>query len=145
MKLLPIELDNNLNTKFKDIPECTEVLDVFLALYKKVGFVKPWIAYFMANDNDEIIGGGGFKGPPKKNEVEISYGTFKNLEGQGMGTEICKQLVSLANQTDPSVKITARTLPENRASIRILEKNGFECVGTVYDEEDGSVLSWILP
>ncbi len=142
MKFLPIEMDDTLNAKYKDNPECLAILSVFQAHYKKVGFKKPWVAYFVSNDKDGIIGGGGFKGQPKDGKVEISYGTFKNFEGQGIGTEICKQLVSLALQTEPSVMITARTVPENSASIRILERTGFECAGTVYDEEDGNVLEW---
>ena len=144
MKFLPIERDDELNEKFKDNPECLVILNVFQEHYKKVGFHKPWIAYFASNDKDEIIGGGGFKGEPKNGKVEISYGTFKKFEGQGIGRDICKKLVSLALQTDPSIKITARTLPDNFASIRILEINGFECVGTVYDDEDGIVQEWLF-
>lgn len=144
MKFLPIEEDNEMNSIFKGNPECLAILEVLQVYYKKVGFEKPWIAYFGINDKDEIVGGAGFKGRPKDGKVEISYGTFKNFEGDGVGTELCKQLVSLALQTEPSIKIAARTLPENRASIRILEKNGFDCIGTVFDEEDGNVFEWIF-
>ncbi len=144
MKFLPIELDDSLNEKFKSNPECVTVLQIFREHYLKVGFNKPWIAYFVSNDADLIIGGGGFKGQPVNGRVEISYGTFEDFRGQSVGSEICKQLVSLALQSEPYVKVTARTLPDNRASIRILERNGFECVGTVYDEEDGQVQEWIL-
>jgi RimJ/RimL family protein N-acetyltransferase len=142
MKLLPIEKDLAQNHRFPATPECQEVLTIFTAHYKKVGFHKPWIAYFMADDHDEIMGGGGYKGKPKDNKVEISYGTFKQHEGKGRGTEICRQLVLLALQTDPFVRITARTLPNNHASMSILKKNGFACLGTVHDEEDGDVLEW---
>ncbi|MFD3001467.1 GNAT family N-acetyltransferase [Pontibacter toksunensis] len=144
MKLIPIEMDDVLNANFNDNPECVVILNVFQEHYKKVGFQKPWIAYFASNDKGEIIGGGGFKGEPKNGRVEISYGTFKKFEGQGIGTRICQQLVSLALQTEPSISVTARTLPENRASIKILERNGFESIGTVYDDEDGNVLEWIF-
>jgi [ribosomal protein S5]-alanine N-acetyltransferase len=144
MKFLPIEINDQDNEKFKNNPECKIILDVFQEHYKKVGFMKPWIAYFVSDDTDEIVGGGGFKGQPKNGNVEIAYGTFKNFEGKGVGTEICKQLVNLAIQTDPAIKITARTLPENGPSIRILEINGFKCVGKVIDEEDGEVLEWVF-
>ncbi|MGZ5135172.1 MAG: GNAT family N-acetyltransferase, partial [Flavitalea sp.] len=73
---------------------------------------------------------------------EIAYGTFKKYEGQGFGTEICRQLVSLSLQTDPSIRITARTFLESNASTTILIRNGFECIGIVYDEEDGDVWEW---
>jgi RimJ/RimL family protein N-acetyltransferase len=142
MKFLPIETDPTQNQRFTTTAECLEVLTIFTEHYEKVGFNKPWIAYFVANDHDEIMGGGGYKGKPKNGKVEISYGTFKPFEGRGIGTEICRKLVQLALQTAPSVRITARTLPGNHASMGILKKNGFQCLGTVHDEEDGEVLEW---
>ena len=143
MKLLPIHIDETKNTRFRENPECLAVLDIFTAHYRKVGFHKPWIAYFIADDEGEIIGGGAYKGKPIDGKVEISYGTFKRYEGKGVGTQICRQLIALALQTEPAIKITARTLPDNLASIRVLERNGFACTGTVHDEEDGDVLEWV--
>jgi RimJ/RimL family protein N-acetyltransferase len=121
MKLLPIEEDQTLNNRFKEEPECIEVLRLFIEHYKKVGFHKPWIGYFVADDQNEIVGGGGYKGKPTDGKIEISYGTFKKYEGRGIGSEICKQLVLLSLQTDPSIRITARTLPDNMGSIRVLK------------------------
>ncbi|HKH62471.1 MAG TPA: GNAT family protein, partial [Flavitalea sp.] len=63
-------------------------------------------------------------------------------EGRGIGTQICGQLVLLALKTDSSLRVTARTMQDGQASIRILEKNGFECLGIVNDPEDGDVLEW---
>ena len=90
------------------------------------------------------MGAAGYKGKPKDGKVEIAYGTFKKYEGQGIGTEICRQLVLRSLQTDPAVRITARTLQDGYASMTILKKNGFECLGIVYDDEDGDVLEWEL-
>jgi RimJ/RimL family protein N-acetyltransferase len=142
MKLLPIEREQTQNQHFAATPECAEIITIFTEHYKKVGFRKPWIAYFVADEEGRIIGGAGFKGKPKDNKIEVSYGTFKQHEGKGIGTEMCRQLVLLALQTDPSVQITAQTLADNHASMGILKKNGFVCVGTVHDEEDGEVLAW---
>jgi RimJ/RimL family protein N-acetyltransferase len=96
-------------------------------------------------DGNALVGTAGFKGKPKEGKVEIAYGTFKNYEGQGIGTEICRQLVLLALQSDPDVRITARTLQDGHASMAILKKNGFKYMGVVWDEEDGDVLEWELP
>lgn len=142
MRLLPIDLDEAQNGRFRNIPECMSVLSVYPDYYKKVGFNKPWIGYFVTMDGTEIIGACGFKGKPKEGKVEIAYGTFKQHEGRGIGTEICRQLVLLALTTDPSLKITARTLSDTNASAAILRRNGFEPRGIVYDEEDGDVLEW---
>lgn len=142
MKLLPIDIDETQNLHFSKNPECLEVLTAYPDYYKKVGYTPPWIGYFLMNDKNEIVGCGGYKGKPKDRTVEIAYGTFKKFEGQGVGTQICRELVLLSLLTDPAIKIRARTLPENHASIEILKRNGFECLGLVYDEDDGDVLEW---
>jgi ribosomal-protein-alanine N-acetyltransferase len=142
MTLLPIELDVSLNNKFSENPECAAILSVYPDYYNRVGFNKPWIGYFATIDGVGIIGCGGFKGQPQEGKIEIAYGTFKNFEGQGIGTEICRQLVLLSLQTDPSIKIKARTLMEINGSTTILERNGFKCLGIVFDKEDGDVWEW---
>ena len=142
MKLLPIEIDEALNSEYRNNTECIEILNVYPGFYERVGFTKPWIGYFATTDSGEIIGCGGFKGRPVNGKVEIAYGTFENYQGNGVATEICKQLVSLSIRTDPSVRITARTLMEPNASTRVLKNNGFEFIGIVYDAEDGNVWEW---
>ncbi len=142
MLLLPIDIDETRNFKFRDNSECIPILEVYPDYYKKVGYHKPWIGYFATIDGQEIIGAGGYKGKPKDGKVEIAYGTFKRHEGQGVGTEICRQLVLLSLKTNPVIRITARTFQDSYSSIGILKKNGFECLGIIYDEEDGNVLEW---
>ena len=144
MLLLPIDTDQTKNVRFKENPECVPILNVYPDFYQRVGYNKPWIGYFVTIDRDAIVGAGGYKGKPRKGKVEIAYGTFKRYEGQGIGTEICRQLVLLSQNTDPAIRITARTLQDGYASIKILKKNGFECLGIVHDEEDGEVLEWEL-
>jgi ribosomal-protein-alanine N-acetyltransferase len=145
MILLPIDVDETKNTRFLGNPECVPVVSVYPDYYKRVGFNKPWIGYFASIAGEEIVGAAGYKGKPKDGKVEIAYGTFKKYEGQGIGTEICRGLVQLARKTDPSVRITARTLQDGGASMAILKKNGFQRVGIVYDEDDGDVVEWELP
>ena len=144
MLLLPIDTDQTKNVRFKENPECVPILNVYPDFYQRVGYNKPWIGYFVTIDREEIVGAAGYKGKPREGKVEIAYGTFKRYEGQGIGTEICRQLVLLSQNTDPAIRITARTLQDGYASIKILKKNGFECLGIVHDEEDGEVLEWEL-
>lgn len=142
MTFLPIDIDEAKNVRFIKNKECLEVLGVYPAYYRRVGYHPPWIGYFVTFDGEEMIGVGGFKGAPKDGRVEIAYGTFEKFEGNGIGTAICRQLVLLALQTDPSVTVAARTLKDGHASMRILQKNGFTCIGIVNDEDDGEVLEW---
>ena len=142
MKLLPIELDVSLNNRFSENPACAAILSVYPGYYSRVGFKKPWIGYFATIDGVEIVGCGGYKGQPQEGRIEIAYNTFKDFEGKGIGTEICRQLVLLSLQTNPLIKITARTLVEISGSTTILERNNFKCMGVVCDKEDGDVWEW---
>ena len=141
MRLLPIYQTLKENETFVNNPLCTESLGMCIEFYKRVGFTPPWICYY-AEENGKLIGNAAFKGKPINNTVEIAYGTMEAHRQKGVGTRICKQLVELSLATDPSVRITARTLPEKNYSTRILEKNNFVLLGFVTDPEDGEVWEW---
>ena len=141
MELLPIQPELEQNREFAGNPLCTESLPMTLEFYKRVGFQPPWIGYYVQLDG-ELVGAAAFKGKPVNSAVEIAYGTFEAYQNQGIGTQICRQLVALSLATDPSVRITARTLPDNNYSARLLQKNGFILLGTVQDPEDGEVWEW---
>ena len=142
MKLLPIKEKLEDNETFSSNPLCAETLTMTIDFYKRVGFVQPWIGYF-AEENGQIVGCAGFKGKPINGTVEIAYGTFEQYQKQGIATDMCKQLVELSRSTDPSIRITARTLPEENFSTSVLRKNNFLLTGVVNDPEDGDVWEWL--
>lgn len=141
MHLLPIHQTIEENTAFLHHPECKDI-QFTLDFYERVGFHPPWIGYYAQAENN-LVGAAGFKGPPRDGQVEIAYGIFPAHQGRGMGIEICRQLVLLARQANPSVRITARTDAADNYSTRILQKNNFICLGTIQDEEDGEVWEWL--
>ncbi len=141
IELIPIKQTLKENQAFETNPDCQEILLMTVEYYKTIGFVPPWIGYY-ARLNRELVGAAGFKGQPVDNKIEIAYGTFPGYRQQGTGTEICRQLVLLALKTNPAIIITARTLPENNYSTKILQKNSFKLLGTVWDKEDGNVWEW---
>ena len=143
MELIPIKERLEENEEFTSNPLCQESIYMSVDFYKKVGFVPPWICYYV-RQNDDLVGAAAFKGQPINGTVEIAYGTFEKYRKQGIGTLICKQLVDLSLTTDPSIRVTARTLPEQNFSTRVLEKNNFIFVGTVNDPEDGEVWEWLF-
>lgn len=139
---MPIKEFLDENEELMRNPECQELVEMTVEFYEKVGYVPPWICYFV-KENDTIIGSAGIKGKPINETIEIAYGTMEKYQNQGIGTAICKLLVDLSLKTDASVRVTARTLPENKFSCRVLEKNNFTCVGVVEDPDDGDVLEWV--
>jgi [ribosomal protein S5]-alanine N-acetyltransferase len=66
--------------------------------YSKIGFNKPWVGYFAFNNN-QVFGTGGFTGQPKKGKIEIPYWTFKEFEGKGIASFVCKQHIAFAKKT----------------------------------------------
>lgn len=143
MKLLPIKERLEENVQFNRNPLCREILQQTIDFYKKVGFVRPWIGYFI-EEKGVLVGAGAFKGQPVNGTIEIAYGTFEKYRKQGIGTKICRKLVGLSLRSDSSLRITARTLPEKNFSVRILEKNNFIFNRTVVDPEDGEVWEWLF-
>ncbi|MBD2701840.1 GNAT family N-acetyltransferase [Spirosoma sp. BT702] len=141
MNLLPIRQTLAENSQFLNEPDLEVGLPMTIEFFDRIGYTPPWIGY-VVNLNDTLVGSAAFKGKPKDGRIEIAYGVFPRHQQKGIGTKICGQLVRLALQTDPSVIVTARTLPEPNYSTRILEKNDFVLLGTVWDEEDGDVWEW---
>lgn len=142
MKLIPIYEKLEDNEVLLSNPLCKETLQMTIDFYKRVGFAEPWIGYYV-EENGRLVGSAGFKGQPVNGTIEIAYGTFEEFRRQGIGTAICKQLVDLSLQTEPLVRITARTFEKDNFSSKILHKNNFVCIGTVDDPEDGEVWEWV--
>ncbi len=142
MEFVPVKRTLEENGEFIANPECRETIYMTIDFYKKVGFEPPWIGYYVKRDAN-IVGCAAFKGAPVSGTVEIAYGTMEKYRKQGIGTIICRKLVEFSIKTEPLVKITARTLPEENFSTRILKKNNFKLIGTVLDPEDGEVWEWL--
>jgi len=143
LQLIPIKKTVEENEEFFLNPDCRPTIQMTIDFFTMFGYIPPWIGYYVT-DGNQLVGAAAFKGRPIDNQVEISYGTFERFRQKGIGTGCCKLLVDLALQTDPSVRITARTLSQKSYSTRILEKNGFELGGTIMDPEDGKVWEWIF-
>lgn len=141
MELIPIKETRAENPDFLENPILQESLGMCIEFYTKVGFHPPWICYYLF-DHGYPIASGAFKGPPVSGRVEIAYGTFEEFRSKGIGGKLCRMLVDLALHADPSVTITARTLPEKNHSTRILERNNFRLLGIVNDPDDGDVWEW---
>jgi ribosomal-protein-alanine N-acetyltransferase len=124
IELVPILQTPEENHELLKYEECIGTMAMTIDYYKIVGFNAPWIGYFVKL-NKTMVGSAGFKGKPVDNKIEIAYGTFENFRGKGIGTATCRQLVALALKENPTLMITARTLPESIFSIKILQKNNF--------------------
>ena len=143
MELKPIPLHVNKSEEIYSSDNCQILLKTYDEYYPKIGYILPWVGYFVINKN-KIVGACGFTGQPKEGKVEIAYWTFKEYEGQGISSFSCIELILISKQFDPAIIITAKTAPEHNASTKILQNNGFTFTEIVQDDEIGDAWFWIL-
>jgi ribosomal-protein-alanine N-acetyltransferase len=94
--------------------------------------------FFVTGDPPELVGWGGFKGPPKDGVVEVGYEIAEARRGRGLATAAATAMVAEALADDRVTTVIAHTLPERNASSRVLEKVGFTYDGEA--AEDGEVV-----
>lgn len=87
-----------------------------------------------------MVGWGGFKGPPnEEGEVELGYEIAPSHQGRGLATEAVRAMLEFARAAPDVTSVTAHTLAERNASVRVLEKTGFEHDAETVDPDDGPV------
>jgi RimJ/RimL family protein N-acetyltransferase len=120
----------------------TEALEPTRDAAVAAGSDTRWGTRFFVTD-DELVGWGGFKRPPKGGIVEIGYEIAASRAGRGLATAAADAMVAEAFADDAVTAVIAHTLAERNASNRVLEKAGFRFDGEA--EEDGEkVWRWRL-
>lgn len=90
--------------------------------YAKYGFGR--FAVILKSEN-KFIGFSGLKYLPDLDEVDLGYRLMRAYWGKGYATESAKTSLEFGFHELQLSKIIALALPENTASIRIMEKLGF--------------------
>jgi RimJ/RimL family protein N-acetyltransferase len=67
----------------------------------------------------------------KQSDIELAYRLHKKYWGQGYATELAIALIDWGLNTYKLPKIIAPVHPGNERSIRVLEKSGMQCEGTI--------------
>lgn len=91
--------------------------------------------FFVTDEPLELVGWGGFKGPPQDGIVELGYEIAEAREGRGLATAAAEAMLEEAFADEQVTAVIAHTLAERNASNRVLEKAGFSFDGEA--EEDG--------
>jgi ribosomal-protein-alanine N-acetyltransferase len=129
-------------TPISDVPDA--IVATYAAnadLYRRVGFVPPWVSYVAVEDG-RAVGGGAFVGSPRGNCVEIAYFTLQEFEGRGYATRTASELVAIARNANPGITIVAFTLRESNASTKILQRLGLRLFDNAQDPDAGDVWEW---
>jgi len=89
-----------------------------------------WILDDEGGAGRTLIGSGGSAScPSSPDTVMIGYSVLDEFQGQGYATEALHHLIPVIFRSPGIRNIRATTYPELKASIRILEKNGFVPAG----------------
>ncbi|HKP89909.1 MAG TPA: GNAT family N-acetyltransferase [Thermoleophilaceae bacterium] len=80
---------------------------------------------FVTEEPRELVGWGGFKGPPEDGVAELGYEIAPSRQGRGLATAAVHALLAEAFAHGRVTEVIAHTLAERNASNRVLEKAGF--------------------
>jgi ribosomal-protein-alanine N-acetyltransferase len=108
-----------------------DALPYFLARLETSPGSSGWLGWYGILGNGSgagpvLVASGGFFGPPDSDgTVEMGYSVLPQNQGNGYATEMMRRLLRWAFEHPGVMRIIARTTPENRQSIRVLNKLGF--------------------
>lgn len=113
-------------------PYTEAAADEWLALYAKTAEKqgRP-VNFAIRSADDALIGGCGFNGIEvgKSHKAELGYWLAKTLWGRGIMTAVVQRVCQQGFEELGLVKIIAHVHLHNQASVRVLEKCGFQQEG----------------
>lgn len=105
---------------FESVEEAREFLEKYES-YEKYGFGR-WAV--ILKETGEYLGWCGLKYTPELDEFDIGYRLMKKFWGKGYATEAAEACLNLGFNQFGMKTIVGRAMPENEASVRVLEKIG---------------------
>jgi RimJ/RimL family protein N-acetyltransferase len=119
-------------------PEIIEMLSGVAAKVRETFSPVSWLIV----ENGELVGLCSVTRPPVHGVIEIGYGVAPSWQNRGIAKRAIGEIVKWAICTPHVVAISADTAPNNAASQRVLQDNGFDLVGERLDDEDGRLICW---
>ena len=119
--------------------ELKEVAPYFVKILTESPDMVGRLCWFIVEKGQNtLIGSIGFKAKPDKNGVvEIGFGIDPAFRQKGYATEVLKELTRLALSKDDIQKVIAECEPDNKPSVRVLEKAGMQRLGV-----EGDMIKW---
>jgi len=107
--------------------------------YKKYGFGR---LATLIKETDQFIGWAGLAYLPEFDEVDLGYRFKKEFWGKGYATEASKAIVAHGFNELDLHSIIAIAFPENKASIKVMEKVGMKYLKHAPYEEGAQDAMW---
>ena len=117
-----------------------DVQDYFASQLEKGAAVPGWWCWYAIQKSPRVlIGSAGFTGPPDdQGTVTMGYSVTPGFEGLGYASEMAAGLIGWLLTSDQVKRVHATTFERHFASIRVLEKTGFECRGVSSEDAAAS-------
>jgi len=94
----------------------------------------------------DFIGWCGLKTRPERNEIDLGFRFIKKAWGKGLATEAARACLDYGFSKLNLPRIVARAMPQNSASIRVIEKCGMQFIGEeIVDEHPAKTYEAIHP
>ena len=123
-------------------PEFPEAIGHTLSALRD-GAAQEWSMHLFFSAAGELVGSGGYHGPPADGAVEIGYEIAPAYRGRGFGTGAARALVDRASAAGVQ-RVEAHTLAVASPSTGVLIALGFHRIGEAVDSDDGPIWEWHL-
>ena len=108
----------------------------FLRSYSDYGF-----GYYAVKTRSDVpIGICGFLKKPELSNPDFGFALLPDFCGQGYAFEACRAVLEFGVREFGFLVLDAVTMPENRRSISLLEKLGFECLDETVASNESRLL-----
>ncbi len=123
------------NESYADIEETQGAINFYVNCVNNKQL--PYVLAVELKETGELIGDTGVNEVEgNTDEVEIGYGICRKHSGKGYATELLKAMTEFIVGTLGIRVLYGRVMHGNNASIRVLEKNGYEFVKEEFGAED---------
>ena len=123
------------NESYADLEEARDAAAFFAECVQNKRL--PYVLAVMWKETGELIGDTGVNEVEgKPDEVEIGFTICQRYSGKGYATELVGAMTDYVFSTMGMKVLYGRVLHGNGASVRVLEKNGYQCIAEEYGAED---------
>ncbi len=110
-----------------DLKEALECMILPKVADPKKNYLYTTLWTLISKAENIMVGDLCFYGEPDaKGEIEIGYGTYDEFQGKGYMTEAVGGMIEWAKAQPKIRSIIADSTKDNKASLRVLEKNNFK-------------------
>ena len=123
------------NESYVDIREAQEAIKLYVECVNNKCL--PYVLAVELEETGELIGDAGVnRVEGNSDEVEIGYVICKKYSGRGYAAELLKAMTEFITNAFGISILYGRVMQGNIASVKVLEKNGYEFVREEFGAED---------